>query len=74
MSFEFEKDLKVEETNIPGLLVFDLPVHGDNRGWFKENWQRAKMTALGIQSALTMRTHRRKRLRLTARQKKLPCG
>ena len=32
MSFEFEKDLKVEETNIPGLLVFDLPVHGDNRG------------------------------------------
>ena len=25
MSFEFEKDLKVEETNIPGLLVFDLP-------------------------------------------------
>ena len=48
MSFEFEKDLKVEETNIPGLLVFDLPVHGDNRGWFKENWQRAKMTALGL--------------------------
>ena len=48
MSFEFEKDLKVEETNIPGLLVFDLPVHGDNRGWFKENWQRANMTALGL--------------------------
>lgn len=48
MVFDFEKDLKVEETNIPGLLVFDLPVHGDNRGWFKENWQRAKMTALGL--------------------------
>ena len=45
---EFEKELKVTETNIPGLLVFDLPVHGDNRGWFKENWQRAKMTALGL--------------------------
>ena len=43
---EFEKELRVTETNIPGLLVFDLPVHGDNRGWFKENWQRAKMTAL----------------------------
>ena len=41
MAFEFEKELKVEKTNIPGLLVFDLPVHGDNRGWFKENWQRA---------------------------------
>ncbi|MDQ3383748.1 MAG: bifunctional dTDP-4-dehydrorhamnose 3,5-epimerase family protein/NAD(P)-dependent oxidoreductase [Actinomycetota bacterium] len=25
-----------------------LPVHGDARGWFKENWQRAKMTALGL--------------------------
>ena len=46
MSFEFEKDLKVEETNIPGLLVFDLPVHGDNRGWFKENFQKEKMWLL----------------------------
>ncbi|MBT1177159.1 dTDP-4-dehydrorhamnose 3,5-epimerase family protein [Bifidobacterium callimiconis] len=48
MALEFEKELKVTETNIPGLLVFDLPVHGDSRGWFKENWQRAKMTALGL--------------------------
>lgn len=48
MSFDFEKELKVTKTNIPGLLVFDLPVHGDNRGWFKENWQRAKMTELGL--------------------------
>lgn len=45
---EFEKQLNVQHTNIPGMLVFDLPVHGDNRGWFKENWQRAKMTALGL--------------------------
>jgi dTDP-4-dehydrorhamnose 3,5-epimerase len=28
--------------------VIDLVVHGDARGWFKENWQRAKMTALGV--------------------------
>ena len=48
MAVDFEKELKITETNIPGLLVFDLPVHGDNRGWFKENWQRAKMTALGL--------------------------
>ncbi|WEV64337.1 bifunctional dTDP-4-dehydrorhamnose 3,5-epimerase family protein/NAD(P)-dependent oxidoreductase [Bifidobacterium sp. ESL0732] len=48
MAFEFEKELRVTKTNIPGLLVLDLPVHGDNRGWFKENWQRAKMTALGL--------------------------
>ena len=45
---EFEKGLKVEETNIPGLLVVELSVHGDCRGWFKENWQREKMVALGL--------------------------
>lgn len=44
----FEKELAVTETGIEGLAVVDLAVHGDSRGWFKENWQRAKMTALGI--------------------------
>ena len=44
----FEKDLSVAETGIGGLRVVDLAVHGDSRGWFKENWQRAKMTELGI--------------------------
>ncbi len=48
MSLEFEKELKAERTNIPGMLVFDLPVHGDSRGWFKENWQRAKQLGLGL--------------------------
>ncbi|MFT4264629.1 MAG: bifunctional dTDP-4-dehydrorhamnose 3,5-epimerase family protein/NAD(P)-dependent oxidoreductase [Nocardioides sp.] len=41
-------ELSVDPTDIPGLLVVRLPVHGDARGWFKENWQRAKMTALGL--------------------------
>ncbi len=41
-------DLAVHRTAIPGLLVIDLDVRGDNRGWFKENWQRAKLTALGL--------------------------
>jgi dTDP-4-dehydrorhamnose 3,5-epimerase len=41
-------ELAVHTTAIPGLLVLDLDVRGDNRGWFKENWQRAKMTALGL--------------------------
>lgn len=45
---DFSKELSVTKTNIPGLLVFDLPVFGDNRGWFKENWQRAKMLSLGL--------------------------
>ncbi len=42
--------LAVRETLIPGLLVLDLPVHGDDRGWFKENWQREKMVSLGLSS------------------------
>lgn len=41
-------ELSVETTPIPGLLVVRLPVHGDARGWFKENWQREKMVALGL--------------------------
>lgn len=45
---EFEKGLSVGETGIAGLKVVELAVHGDERGWFKENWQRAKMTALGV--------------------------
>lgn len=45
---DFGKTLARTETNIPGLVVFDLPVHGDSRGWFKENWQREKMIALGL--------------------------
>ncbi|MEX8058857.1 sugar nucleotide-binding protein [Microbacterium sp. 16-032] len=48
MSIAFGKTLSVRETPIPGLVVLDLPVHGDARGWFKENWQREKMTAAGV--------------------------
>ena len=40
--------LSVKETNIPGFYVIDLIVHGDNRGWFKENYQKEKMEALGL--------------------------
>ncbi len=29
-------------------MVVDLPVPGDARGWFKENWQREKLLALGV--------------------------
>lgn len=45
---EFSKELQLHETNIPGLVWLDLPVHGDNRGWFKENWQQEKMTTIGL--------------------------
>lgn len=45
---EFGKSLGITQTPIPGFLHIDLTVHNDNRGWFKENWQRAKMLELGL--------------------------
>ncbi|PTT19761.1 dTDP-4-dehydrorhamnose reductase [Microbacterium sp. HMWF026] len=42
----FGKKLTVRSTAIPGLMVVDLPVHRDARGWFKENWQREKLGAV----------------------------
>lgn len=50
MSFDPKdyNELTVTESSIPGLFVLELPVHGDNRGWFKENYQQAKMEALGL--------------------------
>lgn len=56
-------DLSLATTPIPGLVVLTLPVHGDNRGWFKENWQREKMLALGlpdfgpVQNNVSFNTH-----------------
>jgi dTDP-4-dehydrorhamnose 3,5-epimerase len=47
-SLQFSKELKKIETSIPGLIIFDLTVFGDNRGWFKENWQREKLVKLGL--------------------------
>lgn len=41
-------EMAVRSTAIEGLLVVQLDVRVDNRGWFKENWQRAKMVALGL--------------------------
>lgn len=41
-------ELAVRETIIPGFFEVDLIVHGDNRGWFKENYQKEKLEALGL--------------------------
>lgn len=41
-------ELRARQTSIPGLIEFDLAVFGDNRGWFKENYQREKLLELGL--------------------------
>ena len=40
--------LSVRETSIKGLFEIELEVHGDNRGWFKENYQSQKLESLGL--------------------------
>jgi dTDP-4-dehydrorhamnose 3,5-epimerase len=42
------QELKVTESPIKGLYIVNLVLHGDNRGWFKENYQKEKMEALGL--------------------------
>lgn len=45
----FEKELTCRQIEaIPGFLEFDIPVHGDNRGWLKENFQKEKMVPLAF--------------------------
>lgn len=42
-------ELAVREIDeIPGFYVVDLVLHGDNRGWFKENYQKEKLEGLGL--------------------------
>ncbi len=38
----------LETTPIPGLVVVRLDRRDDSRGFFKENWQREKMVAIGL--------------------------
>ncbi|HLI01384.1 MAG TPA: dTDP-4-dehydrorhamnose 3,5-epimerase family protein [Acidimicrobiales bacterium] len=41
-------ELAVNETSIPGLYEVDLDVRRDERGWFKESYQREKLEKLGL--------------------------
>jgi dTDP-4-dehydrorhamnose 3,5-epimerase len=42
------KEIKVEKTKIPGLLKIALVLNGDERGWFKENYQAEKLKTAGF--------------------------
>jgi len=41
-------ELKIQESAIAGLFIIELAVYGDQRGWFKENYQQAKLETLGL--------------------------
>ncbi|WP_419613277.1 dTDP-4-dehydrorhamnose 3,5-epimerase family protein, partial [Thiolapillus sp.] len=40
--------MKITETDIPGVLIIDPDVHGDQRGWFMETWQEQRYAEAGI--------------------------
>lgn len=40
--------MKVTKTAIPGAVLIDLDVHGDNRGYFLESYQRRRYADLGM--------------------------
>lgn len=47
--------VKVRESeSIPGLLIFDLDVYYDDRGWFKENFNKDDFEALGLPSSFLL--------------------
>jgi dTDP-4-dehydrorhamnose 3,5-epimerase len=41
-------NLQINKTNIDELLEINIPVFYDERGFFKENWQREKMLTLDL--------------------------
>jgi len=41
-------EFTAHETEIPGLLVFDVTSIGDERGWFQEKFHQAKLEAAGM--------------------------
>lgn len=41
-------EFTAHETEIPGLLVFDVTSVGDERGYFQEKYQKAKLVAAGL--------------------------
>ncbi len=43
-----------KETDIPGLLIFDVTYVGDERGYFQEKYQKAKLVAAGMPEAFNV--------------------
>jgi dTDP-4-dehydrorhamnose 3,5-epimerase len=41
-------EFTARETEIPGLLIFDVTQVGDDRGYFQEKYQKAKLVAAGL--------------------------
>lgn len=41
--------MKIKETQLPGLILIEPAVFGDQRGYFKESWNRRKFEEYGLE-------------------------
>ena len=41
-------EITARTTDIPGLLIFNVTQVGDERGYFQEKFQKAKLVAAGL--------------------------
>jgi dTDP-4-dehydrorhamnose 3,5-epimerase len=51
--------LKVTETALPGVLIIDPVVHGDQRGFFLETWKADQYRSIGIKESFVQDNHSR---------------
>ena len=49
--------MKVTKTSIEGLLIVERVRHGDNRGWFVENYNRERYASFGITNDFVQDNH-----------------
>lgn len=47
-------EFQARTTDIPGLLIFDVNYVGDERGYFQEKYQKAKLVAAGMPEAFNV--------------------
>ncbi|MDB5166496.1 MAG: dTDP-4-dehydrorhamnose 35-epimerase related [Candidatus Saccharibacteria bacterium] len=47
-------EITARQTDIPGLLIFDVTDVGDERGYFQEKFQKAKLIAAGLPESFSI--------------------
>lgn len=49
--------MKVIKTSLDGLLIVEMDVYGDNRGWFYESYNKTKFSEVGIEGEFIQDNH-----------------
>lgn len=49
--------MNVTKTDLPGVVIIEPKIFGDNRGWFMESWSEEKMRAAGLEFNFVQDNH-----------------